>query len=61
MNRRDTILALFSLGIAPLTAKAQQAVKVARIGYLLFGPLESPETRQTLDDFRQGLRERGYV
>jgi tripartite-type tricarboxylate transporter receptor subunit TctC len=34
MDRRDTILALFALGAAPLTAKAQQTAKVARIGYL---------------------------
>ena len=61
MDRRDTVLALLSLGIAPFAAEAQRAAKVARIGYLLFGPLESPETRQTLDAFRQGLRERGYV
>jgi putative ABC transport system substrate-binding protein len=45
---------------APLAADAQQPEKVARIGYLVFGPLESPETRY-LEAFRQGLRERGYV
>jgi putative tryptophan/tyrosine transport system substrate-binding protein len=46
---------------APLAAEAQQAGKVARIGYLALGPLASPETRVTLEGFRQGLRERGYV
>jgi ABC-type uncharacterized transport system substrate-binding protein len=46
---------------APLVAEAQQAAKVARIGILLFGPLDSPETRQLLETYRQGLRERGYV
>jgi putative tryptophan/tyrosine transport system substrate-binding protein len=46
---------------APLAAQAQTPAKVARIGILVFGPLESPETRQTLEAFRQGLRERGYV
>ena len=46
---------------APLAAEAQQAAKVARLGYLVTGSLESPETRVTLDAFRQGLRERGYV
>jgi len=46
---------------APLAAEAQQAGKVARIGYLVWFPLESPETRMNLDAFRQGLRERGYV
>ena len=46
---------------APLAAEAQQAAKVARIGYLAFSPLESPETRVALDAFRQGLRESDYV
>ena len=34
MDRRDTVLALLALGAAPLAADAQQAAKVARIGYL---------------------------
>jgi putative ABC transport system substrate-binding protein len=46
---------------APISAEAQQPGKVARIGYLVTGSLESPETRIFLDVFRQGLRERGYV
>ena len=47
--------------VAPLAAHAQQAGKVARIGFLVTGSLESPETRVGLEAFRQGLRERGYV
>jgi putative ABC transport system substrate-binding protein len=50
-----------SLLTAPLAAQAQPPAKVARIGFLLSGGLESPETRVLLDAFRQGLRERGYV
>jgi len=46
---------------APLAAEGQQAGSVARIGYLVFSPLESLETRVALDAFRQGLRERDYV
>ena len=46
---------------APLTAGAQPAGKVYRIGYLFTGSLESPETQALLDVFRQGLRERGHV
>ncbi len=49
------------LALAPLAAETQQPPKVARIGYLVTGSLESPETRALLDAFRQGLRERGYV
>ncbi len=62
MDRREFVGTLAGgLLAAPLAAEAQPAAKVARIGYLLFGPLESPETRITLEAFRQGLRERGYV
>ncbi len=46
---------------APLAASAQQAAKVPRIGYLVTGSPESPETRAVLAAFRQGLREHGYV
>jgi putative tryptophan/tyrosine transport system substrate-binding protein len=49
-----------SLLVAPLTAQEPPA-KVARIGCLVSGGLDSPETRVLLDAFRQGLRERGYV
>ena len=44
----------------PLAARAQTA-KVARIGYLITGALESPETRINRDAFRQGLNELGYI
>jgi putative ABC transport system substrate-binding protein len=37
------------------------AANAARIGYLVTGSLESPAARVTVDAFRQGLRERGYV
>ncbi len=48
--------------LAPaFAAEAQPRTKVARIGFLATASLESPETRVTLDAFRQGLRERGYV
>jgi putative ABC transport system substrate-binding protein len=46
---------------APLAVEGQQPGSVARIGYLAFSPLESPETRVALDAFQQGLRERDYV
>ncbi len=62
MKRRVFVVALGGclLG-APPTANAQQPSKVARIGFLLTGSLESPEMRVGLYAFRQGLRERGYV
>ena len=57
MDRRDTVLALLALGAAPLAAEAQQAAKVARIGYLSPNLASSPHLR---DAFLQGLRDLGY-
>ncbi len=54
------VVLTLSLILAPLAA-AQQAAKIARIGFLATGSLGSPETQATFDAFRQGLRERGYV
>ena len=52
-----------ALGIValPLVVNAQQSTKVPRVGYLVLGSLESPEFRATIDAFRLGLRELGYV
>jgi hypothetical protein len=41
---------------APLAAEAQQAAKIARIGYLSPGLVAA-----SLEAFRQGLRDLGYV
>jgi putative ABC transport system substrate-binding protein len=52
------VLAL-SFVLAPLATEAQQAPKVARIGYLLLPPLaENPSAERQA--FLQGLRELGY-
>jgi putative ABC transport system substrate-binding protein len=58
MDRRDTVLALLVLGAAPLAAEAQQAAKVARIGYLSTNLAANPHIQEA---FRQGLRDLGYV
>ena len=45
-------------------AEAQQAKKVPRVGYLLSGSAPSPAPARpnpTVESFRQGLRELGYV
>jgi len=58
MNRRETIISLVALNAVWLVADAQQAAKVARIGFLsldLAGNPRGPES------FRQGLRDLGYV
>ncbi len=43
---------------APLAAEAQQAAKVARIGYLVTSLAARPHQQES---FRQGLRDLGYV
>src|SRR5258707_8723530 len=58
MDRRDTVLALLALGAAPFVAEAQQAAKVARIGYLAPNLAGNP---RSLEAFLQGLRDLGYV
>ena len=58
MDRRDTVLALLALGAAPFAAEAQQAAKVARIGYLATNLAALPHLPEA---FRQGLRDLGYV
>src|SRR5713226_4625732 len=59
MERR-TFMAMLTGGIvvAPLAAEAQQAAKVARIGYLVTNLALAPHQREA---FRQGLRDLGYV
>src|SRR5262245_34507004 len=42
----------------PVAVEAQQAAKVARIGFLADNPAASPHLREA---FRQGLRDLGYV
>jgi len=58
MDRRDTVLALLALGAAPFATDAQEAAKVARIGYLSHNLALN---RHLPEAFRQGLRDLGYV
>jgi putative ABC transport system substrate-binding protein len=59
MERR-TFMAMLTGGIvvAPFAAEAQQAAKIARIGYLALNLAANPHLREA---FRQGLRDLGYV
>jgi putative ABC transport system substrate-binding protein len=62
LKRREFITLLGGAAAAwPLATRAQQPKNIARIGYLVTGPLKSPESLVTVDAFRQGLRELGYV
>ena len=60
MKRREFITLVGSAAAAwPLAARAQQPVRIAKIGHLESGfPSTSPNL---LAAFRQGLRELGYV
>ena len=59
MNRRAFITSGgAAILVARLTAEAQQAAKIARIGYLSPNLATSPHLREA---FRQGLRDLGYV
>lgn len=51
------VTAVLGILVVPLTAEAQQAGKVNRIGFLRVGP---PPTT-FIEGFRQGLRELGYL
>src|SRR5712691_6078322 len=61
MRGRLGLVVALALGmlLVPLIADAQQAGKVARIGYL--GPTSPSSSSSFLDAFRQGLRELGWV
>jgi ABC-type uncharacterized transport system substrate-binding protein len=58
MDRRIFLTTLAGLLAAPRAAEAQQAAKVARIGFLATNLAGSPHV---IEAFRQGLRDLGYV
>jgi putative tryptophan/tyrosine transport system substrate-binding protein len=58
VQRRDFLIAAGALLAAPLAAVAQQAAKIARIGFLTANLAPNPHLREA---FRQGLRDLGYV
>jgi ABC-type uncharacterized transport system substrate-binding protein len=57
-RRRFMLTSLAGALAAPLGAEAQQAAKIARIGYLAIDLVANPRFRES---FRQGLRDLGYV
>src|SRR6266566_9761687 len=58
-NRREFITLLGGAAMWPLAARAQQPVRITKIGHIESGfPSSSPNL---LAAFRQGLRELGYV
>jgi putative ABC transport system substrate-binding protein len=60
--RRRTFLGLIGgVSLWSTSAWAQQASRVARIGFITTGPIDLAETRSSIAAFRRGLRELGYV
>jgi putative ABC transport system substrate-binding protein len=59
MRRREFIVGLGSAAVWPVVVRAQQAGKVARIGFL--GTPSASEYAKVLAEFKAGLRELGYV
>lgn len=59
MNRRDTVLALIALGAVTHAARAQQADKIYRIGFLGLATASGAASR--LEAMRAGLRDLGYA
>jgi hypothetical protein len=57
-RRRFLLTSLASAFAAPLAGEAQQADKIARIGYLSLDLATSANLREA---FLQGLRDLGYV
>jgi ABC-type uncharacterized transport system substrate-binding protein len=65
MRRRQFLgmlgAAFASAAVSPNGVRGQQPKKVARIGFLATGSLDSAQTRTTLNALYQGLREHGYA
>jgi len=59
MKRRDLLVAAGVLVAAPLAARAQQAARVPRIGFL--GNSTAALEANLVGPFREGLRDLGYV
>jgi len=58
VQRRQFLITVGALLVTPLAAEAQQAAKIARIGYLTSSQGVNPHLPEA---FRQGLRDLGYV
>ena len=61
MKRREFIALLGGMSVWPSCLCAERAPKVARIGLLATGALDSADQQVTLDAFRQGLHGLGYI
>lgn len=59
MRRRESLLALLTLALRPLAARAQSAARPYRVGWLSYN---TPESSRPLEQaFKDGMRELGYI
>jgi putative ABC transport system substrate-binding protein len=63
VRRRDFLKLVGTAGFAgiPLTARAQQAERVRRIGVLMTTAADDPESKARIGAFVQGLRDLGWI
>jgi putative tryptophan/tyrosine transport system substrate-binding protein len=59
MKRRDSILALATLGVASPVALAQQHGRVWRVGFL--SPITASSSSNNVNAFLKGMHDLGYV
>src|SRR6201989_1548376 len=59
MKRREFVSLVGGAAACPIAARAQQAERLARIGYL--GPTSASQLVGAIDAFSNGLRDLGYV
>jgi putative ABC transport system substrate-binding protein len=60
MRRREFITLISGAAAWPFAAGAQQGERIRRIGVLIGGAEDDPETKVRLAAFRQGLEKRGW-
>ena len=59
--RRRSLLKLMAIGVFPLSARAQQADKVWRVGFLYGGSRQSARDTGRYQAFMQGMQALGYL
>ena len=60
IQRREFIVSLSSMAAWPLTARAQQADRMRRIGLLMNRAADNPDGQDRIAAFHQGLQELGW-
>jgi putative tryptophan/tyrosine transport system substrate-binding protein len=61
LKRREFITLLGGAAALPLAARAQQAMRMRRIGVLMNQAADDPEAPPRVSAFAQGLQERGWI